>query len=146
MATRHAGHNPGLKHIFGPDADRGTLSLAAIRRRAQRQLSRFDRQARQELENRGIGIPPAISLISCPQTGLTLEGGHPQEADLKRWIDGNTPLANSFKEVEVLFEMVRTAEAPDQRFSPLNRLHIGLTRAGPVAYFQDYLDPALHNG
>jgi len=138
MQSRRTGNNPGLKRIFGPAAETGVLTLSAIRQRAQRQLSKFDAEAREELKQLNIDIPPGISLVSCPHCQLTLGSDHPQSAALLQWLTGNTAIAKRFKEVEVLFEMVRATEAPGQMFAAESCFHIGLTRAGPVAYFQDH--------
>jgi len=139
MQSRLAKDNPGLRKIFGPGTETGVLTLAAISQRAQRQLSKFDLLARQELEQRGIAVPPGIGLLGCPQCALKLEGDHPQAVELQQWLDGNTKIAKCFKEVEVLFELVRATEAPGQTFSADSCFHIGITRAGPVAYFQDHV-------
>ncbi|TDR78315.1 hypothetical protein [Paludibacterium purpuratum] len=141
MPTSHAGDNPGLQRIFGPAAEKGGVTLTAIRRRAQRQLSKFDQFAREQLEQRDVTLPPGIGLVSCPSCSLTLDCDHPQTEVLRQWIDGNVRLAKNFKEVEVLFEMLRAAETPGQTFPSTSCFHIGLTSAGPVAYFQEHICP-----
>jgi hypothetical protein len=138
MQSQRPANNPGLKTIFGPGAETGVLSLDAIRRRAQRQLSKFDSEAREELQQLDIEVPPGIGLLGCPQCSLILEGEHPQSQALRQWLDGNTRIVKRFKEVEVLFEMLRAIEAPGQIAAAASCFHIGLTRAGPVAYFQDH--------
>lgn len=138
MQSRRTGRNPVLRRIFGPTANQGALPLAAIRHRAQRQLSSFDQEARRELKQRGIDIPPGIGLLSCPKCELKVSGDHPQRKEIEQWLKGNSKIANHFKEVEVLFEMVRAAESPGETFSEFSCFHLGLTRAGPVAYFQEH--------
>ncbi|MBV8047694.1 MAG: hypothetical protein JO171_11105 [Paludibacterium sp.] len=139
MPSSHAGANPGLKRIFGQTAEKEGVTLTAIRRRAQRQLSKFGVFAREQLDARGITIPPGVGLVGCHNCALTLDGEHPQAEALYAWIEGNVKLAKNFKEVEVLFEMLRAAEHPGQT-EPVNScFHIGLTSAGPVAYFQEHL-------
>lgn len=139
MQSRRTGGNPGLRRIFGPVVETGALPLAAIRQRAQRQLSKFNTEARKELQERGIEIPPGIGLLSCPQCALKAEGDHPQFEAIEQWLNGNSKIAKRFKEVEVLFEMVRAAESLGETFPVDSCFHIGLTRAGPVAYFQDHV-------
>lgn len=141
MHASHAGRDSGLQNIFGHAAQEEVLPLATIRRRAKRQLSRFDRFAREQLDALGVSTPPAISLISCPECALTVDNQHPQLELLMKWIAGNTQLEKNFKEVEVLFEMVRAAEMPGQIFPPTSCFHIGLTSAGPVAYFEEHVCP-----
>lgn len=139
MHAHHAGTDSGLHNIFGSTAESGAIPLAVIRRRAKRQLSKFDKFAREQISGLGIDIPPAISLISCPECALTVDNRHPQLDVLLKWIEGNTLLAKNFKEVEILFEMVRAAEAPGQTFPSTSCFHIGLTSAGPVAYFEEHV-------
>ncbi|BEV72090.1 MULTISPECIES: hypothetical protein [unclassified Paludibacterium] len=143
MPTSHAGDNPGLKKIFGAAAEKEGVSLTAIRRRAQRQLSKFDQFAREQLQQRGITMPPGIGLVSCPNCALRLDGEHPQADLLQAWIEGNVKMAKNFKEVEVLFEMLRALENPGETFASQSCFHIGLTSAGPVAYFQDHVCPVV---
>jgi hypothetical protein len=141
MHASHAGRDTGLQHIFGHAAESESIPLTVIRRRAKRQLSRFDKLAREQLASLDVGIPPAIGLINCPECALTVDNRHPQLDILLKWIDGNTLLEKRFKEVEVLFEMVRAAEMPGRTFPATSCFHIGLTSAGPVAYFEDHVCP-----
>jgi hypothetical protein len=146
MQSRRTGKNPGLRKIFGPGVEASVLPLAAIKHRAQRQLSKFDQEVRVELDQRGIAVPPGIGLLSCPQCSLKVEGEHPQLEAIRQWLDGNSKIANHYKEVEVLFEMVRAAESPGELFSSDSCFHIGLTRAGPVAYFEEHVCRPLEQG
>jgi hypothetical protein len=139
MQSRRTGGNPGLRTIFGPEVETGALPLAAIRQRAQRQLSKFNTEARKELADLTIEIPPGIGLLSCPQCALKAEGDHPQFAAIEEWLSGNSKIGKRFKEVEVLFEMLRAAETPGELFPADSCFHIGLTRTGPVAYFQEHV-------
>lgn len=145
MPTSRTGDNRGIMRIFGASAEKEGVSLSAIRRRAQRQLSKFDAAARSELAERAISMPPGIGLVGCPNCELALNGEHPQAEALLGWISGNVKLAKNFKEVEVLFEMLRLAENPGQTFDIASCFHIGLTSAGPVAFFQDHPCPLRGN-
>ncbi|MDN0074956.1 hypothetical protein QU481_08615 [Crenobacter sp. SG2303] len=129
--------NPGLARLFGQGNQDGRLTLAAIRARASRQLAKFSKLVEQQLAELSISIPPAIGLVSCPNRELTIENDHPQAEAIRAWLTGNVRIAKRFKEVEVLFEIVRAAEQPGVTLPSTACFHIGLTSAGPVAYFQD---------
>ncbi len=139
MSSQSTASNPGLIHLFGHTGDDGSISLQAIRERASKQLSRFAAQAEEELTARHISMPPAISLVSCPGCSLTLENNHPQADDILTWLASNARISSLFKEVEVLFEIIRATESAGETFPETSCFHIGLTSAGPIAYFEDHV-------
>jgi hypothetical protein len=135
--TEEQNAHSGLQSLFGQQDENGTLPLAGIRARARRQLTKFGTQITQELQAAGIECPPAISLTSGPQAGISLENEHPQAAAILKWLDGNVKVAKKFKEIEVLFEIVRAAENPGTTLPASACFHIGLTSAGAIAYFEE---------
>ena len=139
MSSQSTVSNPGLIHLFGQAGEDGSISLQAIRDRASKQLTRFAALAEKELEARQISMPPAISLVSCPGCSLTLENNHPQADDILTWLAGNATVSSLFKEVEVLFEIIRATEYAGETFPESSCFHIGLTSAGPIAYFEDHV-------
>lgn len=138
MATNQTAANAGFDRIFDFSSKSGTISLNSIRQRAKRQLSGFYTYALKELRQQHIDIPPALGLTCGPTRQLMLDGEHPQAEQIQQWLDNNITLLKNFKEVEVLFEMVRATEQPGQLFPATSCFHIGLTSAGPLVYFQDY--------
>ncbi len=126
-----------LARLFGAPNGGEALPLSGIRERAMRELSQFSALVREELDGLKISIPPAISLVSCSDCQLTLGSDHPQRERILAWLDGNDRVAKYFKEVEVLFEVVRATENLGVTFAEDSCFHIGLTSAGPIAYFQD---------
>ena len=139
MSSQSTASNPGLIRLFGHTGDDGSISLQAIRERASKQLSRFAAQAEEELTARHISMPPAISLVSCPGCNLTLENDHPQAEEILAWLGNNAKISSQFKEVEVLFELVRATEAAGETFPDTSCFHIGLTSAGPIAFFEGHV-------
>lgn len=135
MKPRKPSRKPGIVRLFGPPNTSGHLSLSTVKQRAARILGRFSRYARKELDKQKISLPPALNLIHHPQYGLTLGTGHPQHEKILVWITGNAKLAKRFKEVEVLFEVIRALEHPGVTLADEICFHIGLTSAGPIAYF-----------
>ncbi|WP_174873347.1 hypothetical protein [Vogesella oryzae] len=127
-----------LARLFGAANGGEALPLSGIRERASKELSQFARIVREELDTHGISIPPAISLVSHPDCVLAVEGDHPQRAAIQTWLSDNHRITKYFKEVEVLFEVVRAAENAGEVFPEHSCFHVGLTSAGPVAYFDDH--------
>ncbi|RMC94938.1 hypothetical protein EAY64_14515 [Aquitalea palustris] len=138
MSSQSTASNPGFVRLFGHTGDDGSITLQAIRERASKQLAKFASLAEEQLVERQISMPPAISLVSCPACSLTLENNHPQSDEILSWLTDNAKLSSQFKEVEVLFELVRAAEAAGEIFPETSCFHIGLTSAGPIAYFEDH--------
>jgi|GEM_PF-3374097 len=139
MPSQSTATNPGFVRLFGHAGVDGSITLQAIRERANKQLARFASLAEEELVARQISMPPAISLVSCPGCSLTLENNHPQSDEILDWLSNNAKLSSQFKEVEVLFEIVRATEAAGETFPESSCFHIGLTSAGPIAYFEDHV-------
>lgn len=131
----------GLQTLFGKQDESGAVSLTSIRARARRQLTKFGALVAQQLEAAAIHCPPPISLAGTAD-GISLENDHPQAEIINKWLSGNVKIAKKFKEVEVLFEIVRTAENAGQPLPPSACFHIGLTSAGPIAYFEGQPVPA----
>jgi hypothetical protein len=136
-AAEEQQNHSGLQNLFGQEDKHGALPLENIRARARRQLTKFGALVHEELENAGINCPPAISLVGTPEHMVTLDNHHPQGEAITKWLSGNVKLAKKFKEVEVLFEIVRAAENAGTTFPKESRFHVGFTSAGPVAYFQE---------
>lgn len=127
-----------LARLFGSANGGEALPLSGIRERASKELSQFASLVRSELAPLGIAIPPAISFVSYNHCALTLENEHPQRDAILGWLEGNDRIAKYFKEVEVLFELVRAAENAGDVFPEDSCFHVGLTSAGPVAYFDSH--------
>ncbi|MEN6081456.1 hypothetical protein [Chromobacterium piscinae] len=127
-----------MSQLLGHIGDDGSIALSDIREKANLELSSFAELAQKELSQFDISMPPAISLISGEGFQLSLENQHPHSDEIHNWLDGNLILARKFKEVEVLFEFVRAAESAGEVFSESSNFHIGLTSAGPIAYFEDH--------
>ncbi|GGY25910.1 hypothetical protein [Paludibacterium paludis] len=139
MQYREKPGDRGLVRLFGPAVANHNLTLSGVRKRAGKALDRFDRYVRLELESQGVALPPAVDLVSCPNCELALGSEHPQSDTILAWMSGNVKLAKRFKEVEVLYELIRAAEQPDAGLPDEICFHIGVTSAGPVAYFAVHL-------
>ncbi|WP_159874971.1 MULTISPECIES: hypothetical protein [Aquitalea] len=97
--------------------------------------------ARQDLQARGIHIPPAICLASDDMGRLQLRGQHPQAKQIHLWLSNSQTLRGLFNEAKTLFELLHTCESSSSRWND-DCFCIGITSAGPLAYFESQL-PAL---
>lgn len=111
------------------------LDPVEIKHKAGMQLEHFSRLVRKQLADRFIDIPPALSLVDCPNCSMTLGSSHPQEEEIIAWLDGNLAVHQAFKEVELIYEMVSMLENGNHYHDGIS-FHIGLTSAGNVAYFE----------
>ena len=97
-------------------------------------LGNFGEQAMQEIKSRSIDIPPAICLIDTPEGAMALHSQHPQAKAIRLWLSNSHGLRQQFYETRSLFELLN-ASSPSKGYSPGMAFCIGLTSAGPVAYF-----------
>ncbi len=70
MSSQSTASNPGFVRLFGHTGDDGSITLQAIRERANKQLAKFASLAEEQLVERQISMPPAISLVSCRRAAL----------------------------------------------------------------------------
>jgi hypothetical protein len=97
-------------------------------------LGNFGSQATQEMKARSIHIPPAICLISTTDGTLELHSQHPQAKAIRLWLTNSHDLRQQFHETRALFELLNAC-TPSKGYVPGMSFCIGLTSAGPVAYF-----------
>lgn len=95
----------------------------------------------QDLQARGIHIPPAICLASDTMGRLQLRGQHPQAKQIQLWLSNSQALRSLFNEAKTLFELLHTCESSSPRWND-DCFCIGITSSGPLAYFESQL-PAL---
>lgn len=97
-------------------------------------LGFFGQQAMQEMKARSIHIPPAICLISIADGTLELHSQHPQARAIRLWLSNSHELRQQFHETRALFELLNAC-TPSKGYVPGMSFCIGLTSAGPLAYF-----------
>lgn len=104
---------------------------------AQTLLGSFGLQAQQQLQARGIHIPPAICLSSDAEGKLQLQGQHPQARQIRLWLGNSHELGSLFHELAVLFGLLYTCSphAVEKLAAHDRTFCIGITSAGALAYF-----------
>jgi len=118
-----------------------TLS-ESLRLQAKTLLGSLGRQARLELLTRGIHIPPAICLGSDQHGQVLLLSPHPQARQIRLWLKNSHYLGELFLELSSLFELLQACNA-EHPAAANRRFCLGLTSAGPLAYFEDYPQSAV---
>lgn len=108
-----------------------------LRLQAKTLLGSLGRQARLELLTRGIHIPPAICLGSDQHGQVQLLSPHPQARQIRLWLKNSHYLGELFLELSSLFELLQTCSI-ERPATAHRRFCLGLTSAGPLAYFEDY--------
>lgn len=112
-----------------------------LRLQAKTLLGGLGRQARLELLTRGIHIPPAICLGSDQHGQVQLLSPHPQARQIRLWLKNSHYLGELFLELSSLFELLQACST-ERPAAAQRRFCLGLTSAGPLAYFEDYPQPA----
>jgi|GEM_PF-6072474 len=116
-----------------------------LRLQANTLLGHLGDIARQELQARSIHIPPALCLKTNHRGRLMLASPHPQAKQIRLWLNNNHALTERFKELELLFELVHCSE--EQKALPIDsHFCLGLTSAGPLAYFEQIRHQPRHPG
>ncbi|NWK78347.1 hypothetical protein [Aquitalea sp. LB_tupeE] len=97
-------------------------------------LGIFGQQAMQEMKDRSINLPPAICLTNNPDGTIALHSQHPQARAIRLWLNNSHDLRQQFHETRALFELLNAC-TPSKGYVPGMSFCIGLTSAGPLAYF-----------
>jgi hypothetical protein len=112
-----------------------------LRLQAKTLLGSLGRQTRLELLTRGIHIPPAICLSSDQHGQVQLLSPHPQARQIRLWLKNSHYLGELYLELSSLFELLQASSA-ERPAAANRRFCLGLTSAGPLAYFEDSPQPA----
>lgn len=129
----------GIARLFGVSTDSTDgIRVADIRLRAAAELTRYAEKLQSELKAVGIGVPPAIQITSLESGLLIVDPNHPSATVIAHMVNEDTCLNKWFKEVEVLFSIVRRTELRKQG-QPMSNQHfnLGLTSLGPIAFFTE---------
>jgi hypothetical protein len=101
-------------------------------------LGQFGQLAKEGIQARGIRIPPAICLALNARGQLELRGQHPQAKQIHLWLSNSHALQGLFNETQILFELLHACSTNARRRDD-DCFCIGITSAGPVAYFESQL-------
>ncbi|XZG69330.1 hypothetical protein ACTSKR_11775 [Chitinibacteraceae bacterium HSL-7] len=136
MMVTLAALDQGVARFLGVADGDGQMKLSDVRTRATGELSRYGDDLLNVLASHGLSVPPAIHLASTQEGGVAVLNDHPEKTRIEAVINADTRLLKWYKEVEVLFDIVRRAELrgsgqtlADQHFN------LGLTSAGPIGFF-----------
>ncbi len=134
------------------DPAKQELYLSDVRSKAAESVLHYGRYFARLLRDLGVVIPPAINLQSGARGEVCVAGDHPDKSAVEALIASNTRLVEGFKEIEVLHEIIRSQEeallfrrlmqqnpaAAEKLLASKTQLpvfHLGITSAGPLAFF-----------
>ncbi|TJZ76235.1 hypothetical protein [Chitiniphilus eburneus] len=126
----------GVARFLGASGEDGEVRLSDIRAKAAIELKKYGEDLGALLVQQKITIPPAIQLTSADDGRVAVQGDHPAREQIEAFINGDTRLLKWFKEIEVLFEILRRTElrgAADPQ--PAQHFNLGLTSLGSIAFF-----------
>ncbi|GAA5785161.1 hypothetical protein GCM10007860_15600 [Chitiniphilus shinanonensis] len=126
----------GIARFLGVSGDEGEIRLSDIRNKAAIELKKYGEDLGALLLQHEITVPPAIQLVGTDDGRIAVQGEHPAKERIEGVINGDTRLLKWFKEIEVLFEILRRTElrgAADP--VPPQYFNLGLTSLGSIAFF-----------
>ncbi|AMC34131.1 hypothetical protein [Janthinobacterium sp. B9-8] len=111
------------------------FSLTELNAKAASELKRFGVDLQSHLGLIGVTIPPALQLRGDNVGALHVIGEHALKAEIEAFLNDNTRLLKWYKEIEVMYEILRRTElAPGQGLEG-QVFNLGLTSLGCVAFF-----------
>ncbi|MFC7419177.1 hypothetical protein ACFQNF_04740 [Iodobacter arcticus] len=111
------------------------FSLTELNAKAASELKRFGVDLQSHLGLIGVTIPPALQLRGDNVGALHVIGEHALKAEIEAFLNDNTRLLKWYKEIEVMYEILRRTElAPGQSLEG-QVFNLGLTSLGCVAFF-----------
>ncbi|UXY14173.1 hypothetical protein N8I74_12680 [Chitiniphilus purpureus] len=126
----------GVARFLGVCAQDGELRLSDIRSKAASELKRYGDDLVTHLTQQGVTVPPAIQIAGTEDGRITVLGEHPAKEQIETLVNNDTRLLKWFKEIEVLFEILRRSELRGTEAQlEAQRFNLGLTSIGSVAFF-----------
>jgi hypothetical protein len=129
--------SPGVARLLGFADTPASLRLSDLRLRAASMLDGYGKHLQMLLRANQVRIPPALNLQTRPDGHIMVVGDHPDAAKVIGLFEFDISLVKGFKEVEVLHEIVRQAEAQasGEMHSSLPHFNLGVTSAGALVFF-----------
>ena len=128
----------GILRLLGAQdgAEQGQIALVDVRARAASELSRYGDKLVADLAMIGVTVPPAIQLQSTDETHVVVVGEHPKAGLIADLINKDTCLLKWFKEVELLYTVVRRVETRNAGEDMAGQhFNLGVTSVGCIAFF-----------
>ncbi|WP_293763008.1 hypothetical protein [uncultured Aquitalea sp.] len=111
-------------------------SALSVQRRSRHLLARFASRALDELKRQGVPLSPAICLSRQGERLRTVTP-HPQAERILDGLNRHRELIGLFHEVQLHVELLQRLRHPSLPFLGGTRFRIGLTSAGPMAFFEN---------
>ena len=112
-------------------------SLPDIKSQAHFALARFGAFLMAELRAYAVRIPPHFGVYVCEGVLVRTPGYHPQSEKIDLLLASRPEWLIRIKELEVLFELARRLEKPNDPLPDSVHFCVGFTAGGCVAFFSD---------
>jgi len=128
----------GILRLLGAQSsgNEAQIALTDVRARAASELSRYGEKLVADLAMIGVTVPPAIQLQSTDETHVVVIGEHAKASAIADLINGDTCLLKWFKEVELLYTVIRRVETrmTGEDFAH-QHFNLGVTSVGCIVFF-----------
>ncbi|WP_184195914.1 hypothetical protein [Chitinimonas taiwanensis] len=137
-AVKDSRLDQGLARIFGIAPDKAGVNLDAIRAKAAANLAAYGKVLADLFERQAVPVPPPVQLQWWGEgSRIKVVGSHPDRERIEVLLNGDGELVEEFKELELLHEIVRNTEQPDQAGKLDQHFNIGLTSTGILVFYTD---------
>ncbi|GHD60961.1 hypothetical protein [Jeongeupia chitinilytica] len=127
----------GIARFLGIDPNAETFRLTDVRNKATSELKNLGDEITAHLDAIGVRIPPAVQFVGGEAGHIVVASEHADKASIETRLNGDTRVLKMFKEVELLFEILRKAELRDTERFKSQHFNLGLTSLGSIAFFTE---------
>ncbi|WP_432720627.1 hypothetical protein R0381_003060 [Jeongeupia wiesaeckerbachi] len=127
----------GIARFLGINPGSDAFRLADVRNKATSELKTLGDALVAHLDAIDVRIPPALQLVGGEVGRIVVASEHGAKAAIEARINGDTRVLKTFKEVELLFEILRKAELRDTERFKSQHFNLGLTSLGSIAFFTE---------
>ncbi|MBV8635139.1 MAG: hypothetical protein JO002_11650 [Burkholderiaceae bacterium] len=128
----------GLVRLFGVGPGQAGVHLDAIRAKAAGNLAAYGKVLSELFTRQATPIAPPVHLQWWSEgSRIRVVGDHKDRERLEVILNGDGEIVEEFKELELLHEIVRSAEAMGQTNAGGQHFNIGITSIGPIAFFSE---------
>ncbi|AOX99336.1 hypothetical protein BJP62_02030 [Jeongeupia sp. USM3] len=108
-----------------------------MRDKAATELTRLGDEIGACLDRLAVRIPPAVQLYSSADGRIVVGSEHAAKDAIEASLNGDTRVLKMFKEVEVLYDILRKAELRGTGRFESQHFNLGLTSLGCIAFFTE---------
>ncbi|BCL75326.1 hypothetical protein JHS3_10620 [Jeongeupia sp. HS-3] len=127
----------GIARFLGIVPNGGTFRLADVRQKAAAELKHLGDEIGGHFDAMDVHIPPAVQLSGGEAGEIVVTSEHAAKEAIEARLNADTRVLKMFKEVELLYEILRKAELRDTDRFKNQHFNLGLTSLGSIAFFTE---------